>query len=71
MIGILNGGNTPEWENIPRAFLDYRNCCTKNQHDLKGIIMNSMRYFSPFLCSVSDAIRVRHYIRKTEKVYIS
>jgi len=71
MIGILNGGNTREWENIPRAFLDYRTCCTKNQHDLRGIVMNSMRYFSPFLGSVSDAICVHYYRRKTEKAYIS
>ncbi len=32
--------------------------------------MDSMSYSSPFLCSVSDAIRVRHYSRSTEKTYI-
>ncbi len=32
--------------------------------------MDSTRYSSPFLCSVSDAIRVRHYSRSTEKTYI-
>ena len=32
--------------------------------------MDSTRYSSPFLCSVSDAIRVRHYSRSTEKAYI-
>lgn len=31
--------------------------------------MDSTRYSSPFLCSVSDAIRVRHYSRSTEKTY--
>jgi len=29
--------------------------------------MDSTNYSSPFLCSISDAIRVRHYSRKTEK----
>ncbi|MCF6336465.1 MAG: integron integrase [Gammaproteobacteria bacterium] len=32
--------------------------------------MGSTSYSSPFLRSVSDAIRVRHYSRKTEKAYI-
>jgi len=32
--------------------------------------MDSTDYSSPFLRSVSDAIRVRHYSRKTEKAYI-
>ena len=32
--------------------------------------MDSTNYSSPFLCSISDAIRVRHYSRKTEKAYI-
>lgn len=32
--------------------------------------MDSTSYSSPFLCSVSDAIRVRHYSRRTEKAYI-
>ncbi len=32
--------------------------------------MDSTNYSSPFLRSVSDAIRVRHYSQKTEKAYI-
>jgi len=36
MIGILNCGNTPKWENIPLVFADHSNCCTKNQNDLGG-----------------------------------
>ena len=33
----------------------------------RSIVMDSTDYSSPFLRSVSDAIRVRHYSRKTEK----
>ncbi len=32
--------------------------------------MDSTSHSSPFLCSISDAIRVRHYSRKTKKAYI-
>lgn len=35
-----------------------------------SVVMDSTSYSSPFLRSVSDAIRVRHYSRSTEKTYI-